>query len=589
MSRFALTPASPSTPFPRQDWMWGAACALFTTVLAAILSSVVFGRIPHVQDSIAQLFQARIFAQGRLWWPSPALREFFDYAHMINDGRWYAQYPPGHSLLLVPGVWLGVPWLTNPLLAGLGVFALYLLAREIADPRTARIAAALGALSPFLILMASEFMSHVSGFCLLTFFLFFYLRASRTRETRAAAAAGGCLAFALLVRPYTAFGVALPVLLHAAWRVWRSRGEAISPGRFKPALIVASGGVAGVLLLGLYNWGTTGHPFVPGYIRLYGPSHGLGFGRGSWGPPHTLVRGLNGAWQNLRALNSSLFEWPITSLWPLAVALLPLGASRRVNPDDPGAASRRTAPHRDAAPRRAAPHRDAAPRRVAPFLDHRALLLLVPLSLQAAHVFYWYHDLCFGPRYLYEALGPILLLSAFGIHRTGRLLADRLLPDASAVRRALPGSILVGGFFLYAFLAGWPALFRLPSAAAGIPGSPERMASYFQRYSREFWGVSPSLGELVEREVSRRGSGHRALVFVHFEEPSFDEMLQMRYLWFGSAFARERPDLGDAGIVYARDLGNENGRLASLFPERTIYRYTGSIERGTLQEVPRTR
>ena len=67
--------------------------------------------------------------------PSPPFREFFDYAHMINDGRWYCQYPPGHSLLLVPGVWLGVPWLVNPILGGLSVYGVFLLGAGSLRPR----------------------------------------------------------------------------------------------------------------------------------------------------------------------------------------------------------------------------------------------------------------------------------------------------------------------------------------------------------------------------------------------------------------------------------------------------------------------
>jgi hypothetical protein len=68
----------------------------FTPLLATLfMSHFVFDQIPHVQDSIAQLFQAKIFASGRLYATSHPLREFFDYTHMINNGKWYSQYPPG--------------------------------------------------------------------------------------------------------------------------------------------------------------------------------------------------------------------------------------------------------------------------------------------------------------------------------------------------------------------------------------------------------------------------------------------------------------------------------------------------------------
>ena len=532
---------------------WALACSVMVAVLAAVLSSVVFGRIPHVQDSIAQLFQARIFASGRLWAPSPSLREFFDYAHMINDGRWYCQYPPGHALFLVPGVWLGVPWLINPILGGLSIYGTYALAREAFGVMAGRVATLLGLFSPFLVLMASEFMAHVSGLCVMTWFIVFCLRWERAGRIRDGVAAGSCLLFAVLIRPYTAFAVALPVLAHAGASLRGRMGFA-----WRPLAWTLAGGAAGVLLLGLYNWGTTGDPLVPGYIRLYGPSHGLGFGKGSWGPPHTLARGLRHAAQSLGSLNQRLFEWPLTSLWPLAVAWIPIG--RRGGTVAPTRTDEQLRP--------GIPHA-------------RVLLTAIPAAVLVAYVLYWYHDLCFGPRYLYEALGPILALSAFGLVRTGEFLSRRF--RTSRDRYVHPRWILLvilGVLFGLASIVGWPALFRTPGLAVGAsPDSGVRMGSYFQHYGREFWGVSPRLGRTVDALVKER-----ALVFVRFTEPEPD-LLQFRYQWFGSAFAHMEPDQSRARVIYARDRGEEDARLAALYPDRAVYLYRGSIEDGTLSRL----
>ncbi len=563
----------------------GLAGAGLATLLAAVLSAVVFGRVPHVQDSIAQLFQARIFAHGRLWMPSPPLREFFEYAHIINDGRWYAQYPPGHSLLLVPGVWLGAPWIVNPLLGGLSVLGVFVLGREAFGTVVARAAVVLALLSPFLLLMASEFMSHVGGLFAITWFLVYALRTLRAGAGRDAWIGGAFLLLATLVRPYTALACALPVFVAGAWRLalrrpvpsrsTRAGSSADSPGSafflWRPLAILAAGGAAGILLYGLYNWGTTGDPLTPGYIKLHGPSHGLGFGKGSWGPPHTLMRGLRHAGANLAALNRDLLAWPLTSLWPLLIGLLPVGAGR--------------------------------PRAVAGTLPGvTALLAAVPVSLLVLYVFYWYHDLCFGPRYLYESLGPIFVLSGLGLVRTAGLLlgggAGAARQARGEAKPARPGArpprneasrgsagrwrwvllaALGGVLAAYAGLIGWSRLFRAtPEAAAAPPASPVRMGSYFQHYGREFWGVSPRLGQIVDSQVSGR-----ALVFVRFLE--FEPRSpQVRHLWFGSAFARLDPDLRNARIVYAKDRGDENARLAALFPDRASYLYTGTIEGGTV-------
>jgi hypothetical protein len=552
----------------------GLACAVMVTLVAAALSSVVFGRIPHVQDSIAQLFQARIFAHGRLWLASPPLREFFDYAHIISDGRWYSQYPPGHSLLLVPGVWLGVPWMVNPVLGGLSVLGIFLLARETFGRSVARVTAVLAVLSPFLVLMASEFMAHESGLFAVTWFLLYALRALRTGSRRDAGIGGAFLLLAVLVRPYTAFACALPLIVHSGW--WyatarsRAAGSRIAFPPWRPLVILAAGGAAGVVLYGLYNWGTTGDPLLPGYIRLYGPSHGLGFGKGSWGGAHTLARGLRHAGANLAALNRDLFAWPVTSLWPLLAGLLPAGAWA-------GSGRRDLGPAPGAIP------------------GVTALLALVPVSLLLAHVFYWYHDLCFGPRYLYESLGPILALSGLGLVRTaglftrgpwwraksepptGRGRAVDVEKSRAGRWRPVALAALVGLLVAYAGIIGWPRLFRTPpEAAEAQPATPARMGSYFSHYGREFWGVSPELGRLVDAQVPGR-----ALVFVRLREIEPKSPL-VRYLWFGSAFARLDPDFRRARVVYAKDRGEENARLVAMFPDRAAYLYTGTIEGGAI-------
>ncbi|MEO0022793.1 MAG: hypothetical protein ABIJ93_02930, partial [candidate division WOR-3 bacterium] len=60
-------------------------CLLFL-VLTGLISWFVFEHLPHVQDSISQLFQARIFATGRIHLTSPPFPDFFDYTHIINNG-----------------------------------------------------------------------------------------------------------------------------------------------------------------------------------------------------------------------------------------------------------------------------------------------------------------------------------------------------------------------------------------------------------------------------------------------------------------------------------------------------------------------
>jgi len=167
------------------------------------------------------------------------------------------------------------------------------------------------------------------------------------------------------------------------------------------------------------------------------------------------------------------------------------------------------------------------------------------------------------------------VLSAVGLLRlSGAVAAWMRVPERGPLVLALLLAVLSGA----AFGVGWPALFRPPAWAEGAPpGSGPRFGSYFQYYSRQYWGVSPYLGEEVARRVP-----DRALVLVRLLEPE-PETAMARFLAFGSAFARMEPDLRTARVIYAREMGPLSGKLAAILPDRSIYRYTGTIVEGKIE------
>lgn len=85
-------------------------------IITNICSYFIFGHVPHVQDNIDQLFHAKIFLKGHLTVPSHQYREFFDFTHNINNGKWYSEYPPGHTFMLMLGLIIHIPWIINPFL-----------------------------------------------------------------------------------------------------------------------------------------------------------------------------------------------------------------------------------------------------------------------------------------------------------------------------------------------------------------------------------------------------------------------------------------------------------------------------------------
>src|SRR5262249_27550061 len=76
-------------------------------------------QIPVVHDEASYLLQAETFARWRWAMPSPRLPDFFDQFHVLVTPTFASKYWPGHGILLVPGIWLGVPGLVPLLLNGL--------------------------------------------------------------------------------------------------------------------------------------------------------------------------------------------------------------------------------------------------------------------------------------------------------------------------------------------------------------------------------------------------------------------------------------------------------------------------------------
>src|SRR5258706_13468288 len=77
-----------------------------------------------------------------------------------GSNGWYSIVEPGWPAVLAIGMWLGVPWLVNPLLAGLNVWIAWLFLREVCPPRTARLTLLLLCASPWFIFMSMNFLTH---------------------------------------------------------------------------------------------------------------------------------------------------------------------------------------------------------------------------------------------------------------------------------------------------------------------------------------------------------------------------------------------------------------------------------------------
>lgn len=136
---------------------------LLLFAVALYFSHYCFGFLPHIEDSIAQVLQARIFATGHVSAEPFLPKEFFFYGFMADQACWFSHYPPGHPLLLTLGVFAGAPYLVNPLLGLACVILLYYLLRELEGNSVARWGAWAMALSPFVFFMSAGFMNHTTA------------------------------------------------------------------------------------------------------------------------------------------------------------------------------------------------------------------------------------------------------------------------------------------------------------------------------------------------------------------------------------------------------------------------------------------
>ena len=120
--------------------------AAVAVVALAFGSVSVYHDYPLAMDEYAAVFQAKIFASGHLvgylppylvkWLITPGFNGVFLFASPIT-GRVVEAYWPGFALLLAPFERLGVPWLCNPLLAGVGLYFIHRITLEITLDRVA--------------------------------------------------------------------------------------------------------------------------------------------------------------------------------------------------------------------------------------------------------------------------------------------------------------------------------------------------------------------------------------------------------------------------------------------------------------------
>ncbi len=227
-----------------------------------------------IHDESAYLLQAEIFASGRLSGTPPPLPEFFEQYHVLLTPRLAPKYPPGHALLLVPGVWLGLPGLAPVLLYGVAAGFFFATARRLAGAWVALLAWLVWLSAPMGNVWRCTYLSEstsTAAWILAAWLLLTWWETGRTHDLVGIAV---LTAWMGITRPFTAVAFAAPVagLVLAALR---------RRGGLRPLLASAAAGAAVLALLPLWCRASTGSwstlPYTH-YSRVYFPYQKPGFG-----------------------------------------------------------------------------------------------------------------------------------------------------------------------------------------------------------------------------------------------------------------------------------------------------------------------
>lgn len=231
-------------------------------------------------DEAAYLLQAELFAEGRWSDPSPPVPEFFEQYHVLVEPVLASKYFPGHSIVLVPGVWADFDALMPIVLAGMTAAFLILLV----DGRLGTVAAVavwlFWLIAPLAIGFRPTFLSETtSGFLwVLGLWLLDKWWASGKRWQLAAISAA--VSWMAITRPLTAVAFGLPLAAVIGWQIWHhgKLGDLILPGMLAVTIV-------GVLPL--WSQVTTGDwrktPYSL-YTSQYMPWDRMGFGLDSTPP-----------------------------------------------------------------------------------------------------------------------------------------------------------------------------------------------------------------------------------------------------------------------------------------------------------------
>lgn len=346
-------------------------------------------RMPHVPDAITYASQAKIFFKGKLFLDSPLFAEFFPVPGMINyHNKWFSQYTFGHPLILSLGYLINLPWLIPPILGMLSLIFIFLIGREIYSQRVGFWAAYLTFSSPFFQMNSINFMSHNSALLFTLISVFFLIKTIKGKSLIYSLLTGLFIGFLVNIRPYTAFLIALPIILSLK-------------GSFLLLFPLLTGITSMVLIYFGYNYALA-DGFILDLFSLSGsPTRIFGFSES-----RTILHALQDIYTNLFLLDKTLLGWPLGLTFIYLFVYLLTSVIKK----------------------------------------WEYLFIGIIVSLIGGYIFYKGSWMMYGPRFWYEMIPFLIFLIVLGVENSSNLF-PRLFQQISK-----PGNISVIFSYILIFL-----------------------------------------------------------------------------------------------------------------------------------------
>lgn len=489
-------------------WMWGSLSAT-----------------PYVHDEVALLLQAKIFAQLKWAAPSPPLPEFFEQFHVFVTPTLAPKYPPGHALLMVPGVWLGMPGLVSVLLSGLTGAMLFILARRYSNGVVAIVAWFIWLVAPAALRFRPSYFSEITTGAIWLVAWWVLLRYRETNARKWLVMLAALVAWGGIARPVTMIAFAMPAGAIVLWTVVKRRAWMDVAASLPLAIaICAIVPVWGHSVLG--TWGKNPYAY---YQAMYFPVENPGLGVDTTPP----LRALPADMAKFNAYAIPMHEVHTAARLPEQLEAR-LTALRRGMWGDHyflyllaivGAL--------------------VMPLAVAVAFGTCAIMVLAYLSI--AHQPYWL-------IYYLEILPVLAFLSALGLWQFVSVVSDLAVKRVGRARElAVPALVACVG------LLAW----MVPDAVGQF--------SVWHRRLAMAPGYHNAFNQLVSQIPDKR-----AVVFVRYA-PNATVHLSL---------TNNEPDPSSARVWAVHDLGDANLKLLQAAPDRVPYLYEELPDRRVLKPFP---